>query len=168
MGLALAALCLAAWQQPAEYVGAEEKLPVAVGPQPVAFDHQKHSAAGLKCLDCHRTAERDDQAGFPSTAQCMACHRTVAADSAEVKKLAGYHERKEKVPWVRVYRVRDFVFFSHANHLKAGSECAECHGPVAERSVLQKEVSTNMAMCMQCHRARKASTECALCHQLGQ
>jgi hypothetical protein len=98
----------------------------------------------------------------------MACHRAIRPDAPDVKKLAAFHQRGEKIPWLRVYRVRDFVFFSHANHVKAGAACADCHGPVESRDVLLKEVSTNMASCVNCHRARKASTDCSLCHQLGQ
>jgi hypothetical protein len=158
----------AAAQEPKGYVGAQEKLPFDPGPQPIAFSHKQHAAASLKCLDCHSGAASAEQAGLPSTAKCMACHRAVRPESAEVKKLAAYHQRAEKVPWLRVYRVRDFVFFSHASHAKAGASCSECHGPVETRDVLLKEVSTNMAACMSCHRAKKASTDCSLCHQLGQ
>lgn len=171
--LSVAAVMAFAWapaiaQEQKGYVGAEEKLPADPGPQPLPFSHRAHVVNGMKCLDCHTGAASQDQAGFPATAKCMACHRAIKAESEAVKKLAGFHQRAEKVPWVRVYRVRDFVFFSHANHAKAGAECAECHGPVEQRDVLLKEVSTNMAACVNCHRAKKASTDCSLCHQLGQ
>jgi len=155
-------------QEPKGYIGAAEKLPFDPGPQPILFSHKTHAGASLKCLDCHANAPLQDQAGWPATSKCMACHRTTQAESPEVKKLAVFHQRGEKVPWVRVYRVRDFVFFSHTNHLKTGAQCAECHGPVETRAVLLKEVSTNMAACVNCHRAKKASTDCSLCHQLGQ
>jgi hypothetical protein len=69
---------------------------------------------------------------------------------------------------VRVYQTPDFVFFSHKNHLKAGETCETCHGPVATREVLAKEVSTNMTACMNCHVQRGATTECFFCHELGQ
>lgn len=168
LAAAVAVLCLGVQPPPEGYQGAYEKLPGDPVGQPVAFSHKQHHAAKLQCADCHTTASTADQAGWPTTARCMACHRAIKADSPEVLKLAGYHQNKQKVPWARVYRVRDFVFFSHANHLKAGEDCADCHGPVETRDVLRKEVSTNMAACMQCHRARKASTDCSLCHQLGQ
>lgn len=151
-----------------EYQGAEEKLPQTVAPQPVAFSHKQHAAASLQCADCHPNAATSDNATLPNTAKCMACHRTIKADSPEVAKIAAAHENKQKVPWVRVYRVKDFVFFSHANHLKAGLECNACHGPVETRDVLAKEHGTNMASCVACHRAKQASLDCVLCHQLGQ
>ncbi|PYV37031.1 MAG: hypothetical protein DMG06_29120 [Acidobacteria bacterium] len=154
-------------QKPVVYKGKKEKLPLAVAPQPIAFSHKKHAAVGLACLQCHAGATGKTQAGLPNTEQCMVCHDAMMADRPEVKKLAEAHRRGEKVKWVRVYRVPDFVFFSHASHLKAGEQCASCHGPVDQRDVLAKEISTSMTHCMNCHAARKASNDCSLCHQLG-
>lgn len=154
-------------QQQPVYKEKKEKLPVAVAPQPVAFSHKKHASADMACIDCHVDAAEKDQAGIPNVEQCMTCHEAIQTDSPEIKKLAQAHERNEKVKWVRVYQVPDFVFFSHANHLKAEQECVTCHGPVAQRDVLAKEVSTGMIACMNCHAARKFSNECYLCHQLG-
>ena len=98
----------------------------------------------------------------------MACHQTIKARSREIKKLAAAHSRGEKVPWVRVYRIPDFVFFSHVVHTKSGAKCQDCHGPVEKRDRLAKEVSTSMVACMNCHAAKKAPTGCSICHQLGQ
>jgi hypothetical protein len=89
------------------------------------------------------------------------------AESPEIRQLAEVHKRGERVQWVRVYSVPDYVFFSHASHLKAGEQCITCHGPVEERDVLAKEVSTSMVACMNCHAKRKASNDCVLCHQLS-
>jgi hypothetical protein len=63
--------------------------------------------------------------------------------------------------------VLDIVFFGHREHLAAGEECTTCHGSVETRDVLQKEVSTNMTACLECHRERGAPVHCALCHVLG-
>ena len=98
----------------------------------------------------------------------MLCHRGIGTEYPGVKRLAEVHSQGEKLSWVRVYQVPDFVFFSHGNHVKAGEKCASCHGPVQEREVLAKEVSTSMIYCMNCHGARRVSTECQLCHDLGQ
>jgi hypothetical protein len=84
-----------------------------------------------------------------------------------VKKVAAAGESGEEIPWVPVYRVPDIVFFSHAALLAAGETCATCHGPVETRDVLQKEVSTSMTACLDCHRERGAPVHCALCHVLG-
>ncbi|MBI1941909.1 MAG: cytochrome c3 family protein [Acidobacteria bacterium] len=161
------AAALTSGQQQPVYKAKKEKLPAAVAPQPIAFSHKKHASAEMGCLDCHVDALEDGRAGLPSVEECMACHQSIKTDSPEIMKLAAIRRRNEKVNWVAVYRVPDFVFFSHANHLQAGEECVTCHGPVAQREVLAKEISTNMTACMNCHAARKVSNECYLCHQLG-
>lgn len=161
----LSAVLLA--QQAPRYKGKVEKLPSAVAPQPVAYSHKKHIAQGLRCANCHKDAAQKEQAGFPPTAFCMTCHATIQAESPEIRKLAEFHSRDERVPWVRVYDVPDFVFFGHAIHLKAGEKCVTCHGPVQDRDVLGKEVSTSMVACMNCHAERKVSNDCVFCHQLS-
>jgi hypothetical protein len=97
----------------------------------------------------------------------MTCHQTAKKDSPEIAKLRTAAEKGEHIAWVPVYRVPDFVFFSHAPHNKAGVDCAECHGPVKTRDVLQKEVSTSMNTCRDCHRTRNGPMGCSSCHQLG-
>ncbi len=155
-------------QTPNVYVGKQEKLPIEVAPQPIPFNHKKHTAAGISCLDCHSGAAEKERAGLPNAEQCMLCHAAIAAEHADVKRLAAIHEQGEKLAWVRVYQVPDFVFFSHASHVKAGETCVTCHGPVEQREVLAKEVSTSMTQCMNCHAAKQMSTDCHLCHDLGQ
>lgn len=152
---------------PAVYQGIEEELPREVDPQPVAFDHALHVKAGAECLDCHGGAAKKEVAGIPNVDDCMLCHTAIKTESPEIQRLAEMQAAGERLAWVRVYEVPDFVFFSHVNHVKAGEECATCHGPVGERSVLSKEVSTSMTTCMNCHSDRSFSNECFLCHQLG-
>ena len=145
----------------------EPSLPQAVAPQPVAFSHRLHAEKGLPCEFCHAGAAKDDAAGLPQTETCLTCHRAIKTESPEVAKIRGAAEKGERVAWVPVYRVPDFVFFGHASHVKAGLACAECHGPVATRDVLQKEVSTSMAACVDCHKRLGARQDCAVCHTLG-
>jgi predicted CXXCH cytochrome family protein len=170
-GLFLLWLCVGTvrgQQPPAVYRGQQEKLPVAVAPQPIAFSHKKHFAMRQTCVDCHAGATGEEEPGLPKTDLCMACHETIKTRSREIKKLAAARQRGERLNWVRVYRLPDFVFFSHANHTKAGLKCQECHGPVEKRDVLAKEVSTSMVACMNCHAVKKAPMGCSACHQLGQ
>jgi len=151
----------------ANYQPTPEPLPWAVAPQPLPFSHKQHAEAGLNCRDCHRGAAVADKAGFPSLDKCMSCHRTIAAGSGHVQRLSRLHELKRPVDWVRVYTIPDFVFFSHAKHVGAGLDCQVCHGPVAAREVLEKEVSTGMTGCMECHAQRQARNDCKACHELG-
>lgn len=150
----------------ADYTGAREQLPVAVAAQPVAFSHKIHMDAGARCIDCHSGATTQTRAGIPDSPQCMNCHRAVKRDSPQVAAIRRFSEQRVPIPWVRVYKTPDFVNFSHARHAKFA--CAQCHGPVEQRDVLAKEVSTSMDACMSCHIEHKASTNCSVCHELGQ
>jgi hypothetical protein len=142
---------------------AVEEIPAP--PQPIPFSHKKHVALGVKCLDCHPIRQPGFAAGFPKEATCMGCHLTMKTDSPSIQKLAEFNKAKKPVPWVKVYRVPDYVWFSHeVHHREAKLECAECHGPVAQRDVIAKEKSTSMNACMDCHRQKNASNECDVCH----
>jgi hypothetical protein len=170
LAVALAFLCClpGAAQETTVYKGKEENLPKEVAPQPVPFSHEKHVSQGIKCLDCHAGANKKERAGLPDASQCMLCHQAIKSDSPAIVKLKAAQESGEKIQWVRVYEVPDFVFFSHASHVNGGVACETCHGPVAQRSVLAKEVSTSMTTCMNCHAARKVDNHCHFCHSLGQ
>jgi len=144
----------------------QEKVPASVV-QPIPFSHKRHRAAGLGCLDCHTGAKSQEAAGLPSAQKCIFCHVSIRTDSPSIRQIAAAAKSGEPIHWVRVYRLPDFVFFSHASHARAGVDCANCHGSVGEREVLSAEVSTKMPRCVECHRERRVSTDCALCHQLG-
>ena len=148
--------------------GLQALSPAAKPPvQPIPFSHKQHVVT-VACSVCHATAATAERAGLPAASHCMLCHENVKQDSPAIRKLAGYQKENKPVPWVRVYRVPDFVFFSHAMHLAAKVECAACHGPVEQRAVLVQEVPTTMKACVECHRTRGASIACNLCHELGQ
>jgi hypothetical protein len=149
------------------YKGIKEELPKTVAPQPIPFSHKLHSDAGSECTDCHTGAATQDRAGLPQAGRCMLCHVAVKMESSHIQKLARIRDAQERIRWVRIYTVPDFVFFSHQNHVRAGETCETCHGPVASRDVLAKEVSTSMTTCMSCHAARDVSNECHFCHTLG-
>ena len=149
------------------YESPPENLPRAVDPQPVPFDHKLHMGLRMTCMDCHPGALERERAGLPDRDRCMLCHQSIAKDRAGVQELAAMAPGT-RIRWERVYRVPDFVFFSHSEHASAGLACADCHGPVETRRVLHQELSTNMVACMNCHAERQASNECYLCHDLGQ
>jgi hypothetical protein len=133
--------------------------------QPVPYSHKVHLALGLECKNCHKNPDPGEVMGIPQTPVCMGCHSTVKKDSPAIQKLAGFHESKKPVPWVRVYQVPGYVFFNHRAHLAAkGVTCQTCHGPVAERDVLTKEKDISMGACMDCHQKNNASNSCTFCH----
>jgi hypothetical protein len=133
--------------------------------QPLPFSHKLHVAQGLECKGCHAMPDPGDFATLPKTAFCMGCHSTVKKDSPHIQKLAGFHAESKRVPWAPVYRIPEWVSFSHKKHTSVeGVTCETCHGPVKEREVMRRERDISMAACMDCHRARQASNNCLLCH----
>jgi len=133
--------------------------------QPIPYSHKTHLAMGLKCANCHANPDPGEIMGFPAESKCMACHRSVKTDSPHIQKLTALAKDMKPVPWVRVYQIPGYVFFSHRMHTTAGATCQTCHGPVAERDVMRKEVGISMGDCMDCHRKNKASIDCKFCHE---
>jgi Cytochrome c7 and related cytochrome c/Class III cytochrome C family len=153
--------CLA-WTAAAAGAQPPAKAPRA---QPIPFNHKVHARAGLTCLGCHTMAAPGDLAGLPGASFCMGCHDTIKKDSPAIQTLTAFVGDRKPIPWVRVYKLPGFVYFSHQVHYKeAHVECAVCHGPVAERTVIRQESSTAMAECMKCHDEQKAPNGCDLCH----
>ncbi|MEW5977084.1 MAG: PQQ-binding-like beta-propeller repeat protein [Acidobacteriota bacterium] len=134
--------------------------------QPVSFSHLQHDLLGLECRSCHPGNESGEILTIPGTTECMSCHATIRTESASVRRLARFHQSKQPVPWVRLYRLPGFVFFSHQKHANDGIECATCHGPAGSRDVLWQEKEISMEACVSCHKSRQASVECGLCHDM--
>jgi quinoprotein glucose dehydrogenase len=134
--------------------------------QPVPFSHRQHSQLGVECSVCHPTAETGDVAQIPHSADCMSCHQTIKSKSPSIQKLARFQKEDKSIPWTRVYKLPDFVFFSHRKHANARIECQSCHGPVQSRDVLWQEKDLSMDSCVACHKLRKASVDCNLCHEM--
>ncbi|MSV27552.1 MAG: hypothetical protein EXQ52_02235 [Bryobacterales bacterium] len=135
--------------------------------QPLPFSHKHHaSTLGLACAKCHPVADPGEFAGLPPTATCMECHKAIKTDSPHIQKLTAFHKDGADVPWKRVYRIPDYVFFSHKEHLsRAKANCETCHGPVKESAALRREKEVSMGACMDCHRANQASIACNFCHE---
>ena len=142
-------------------------LPAAEKPpeQPIPYSHKTHATIGLACRDCHSMPGPGKRATFPAEARCMACHTSIKSDSPSIRKLAQYYKEQRPVPWVRVYQIPDYVFFSHQVHLsRDGVSCETCHGPVAQRDVVTKEKGVDMASCMFCHDQYRVPIACNGCH----
>jgi class III cytochrome C family protein/cytochrome c7-like protein len=134
--------------------------------QPLPFSHKAHVSQGLECKECHAMPEPGEKAGLPATAKCMACHVEVKKESAAIQQLAAFHKKQEPIPWKRVYRVPEYVAFSHKAHVvKAHASCETCHGPVRESDAIRKEKATSMSACMDCHKSQGASMACDYCHE---
>ena len=152
-------------------------LPVALtrqGPvQPIFFSHVIHAGSyQIACQYCHAGARRSNAAGVPSVERCMGCHKIVAAEgNPEVKKIHGYWERQEPIPWVRIFKVPEHAQFTHKQHVKAGVQCQTCHGRIEAMERVHAETGQHivndlqnlagmpvpprkltMGWCVECHR----------------
>jgi hypothetical protein len=143
---------------------AQDKAPAAK-PQPIPFSHKLHTQFIPECLECHKLSSDGWTMNYPPEEKCMVCHATIKVESPPIKKLAEYFAQKKPVPWVQVYRVPDYVYFSHRTHTKkAKLDCEICHGPVRERDALTKEKPTSMQACINCHKEKDAPIGCRTCH----
>ena len=140
-------------------------VPQAVKPQPLPFSHKLHTQFLQACQDCHQVSSDGWTMNYPPEEKCMTCHASVKTDSPAIERLAEYAAQKKPVPWVQIYSVPDYVYFSHRTHLnKAKLDCAACHGDVRQREVITKEKPTTMAACISCHKEKRSPTGCRTCH----
>ncbi len=140
-------------------------LPEPAPVQPIAFNHKLHMDQKMGCTNCHQLADKAARSGLPTANLCMACHQAIKADSPEVKKIAQYRDRREPIPWARIYQLPDFVYFNHVRHVQSGIACSVCHGLTGTVPVSRQERNLEMDFCVECHTARHAPTDCATCHQ---
>ncbi len=135
-------------------------------PQPVPFSHKVHAGTNrIGCQMCHAYAARSPVAGIPSMARCFGCHKFVARDNKDVQLVVKTYQEGKVLEWNRVYRVPDHVRFTHERHVAAGLACQTCHGEVQAMDVTRQASPLTMGWCVDCHRQRKAPTDCLTCHK---
>lgn len=144
----LAALALAA------YLGSPEVRETGYAPrQPVEYSHKLHAGdLGIDCRYCHYTVEKSAFAALPPTEVCMNCHVRVKKDSPLLEPVRESHASGRPIPWVRVHRLPDYVYFNHQAHVTAGVSCVSCHGRVDQMIVVRQQEPLSMAWCLDCHR----------------
>jgi len=159
--------------------------------QPIFFNHVIHAGSfQIACQYCHADARRGVSAGVPSVQRCMGCHVIIGAqDNPEIKKIHDYWNRRQPIPWVRVFKVPEFTYFPHKPHIRADVECQRCHGPIermprvgADRlgAFIPNDLANlvrvrpdarplTMGWCINCHRdenakGKHAPLDCVTCH----
>jgi hypothetical protein len=139
--------------------------PVAQVPNaPFNFSHKKH--ADIKqCEFCHETATTGSKASFPVEGKCMVCHAVIKRDSDAIKQLAAIPKDAHITPEKPLYKLPEFVYFSHARHSSANIGCEQCHGMVFERDAVELHMPMRMKACVDCHRAIAAAVTCTSCHE---
>ena len=135
-------------------------------PQPINFPHDKHAGKlNIPCAQCHVYADKARFATVPAMKICVDCHITGGVKSPEIDKLMAYWERQEPVPWVRIHKVKPFVYFSHKRHVKKGIDCSVCHGDMKVVQTVKQVRTLQMGFCVSCHQANSAPLDCWTCHK---
>ncbi|MHA4810151.1 c-type cytochrome [Flavitalea flava] len=154
--------------------------------QPIFYSHKVHAGINqISCLYCHGNAWESKAAAIPSLNVCMNCHAAIndytkgpklfredgteVDGTAEIQKLydhTGYDpktgryntEKAKPVEWVKIHNLPDHVFFSHAQHIRAGKvQCQTCHGPIQEMDEVKQFAELSMGWCINCHRTTKVN-----------
>lgn len=153
--------------------------------QPIFYSHKVHAGINqINCLYCHGNAWESKHAAVPSVNVCMNCHKTVTTyekgpklydrdgkevnGTAEIAKLyeyAGFDPKNanawdpnkaKPIPWVKIHNLPDHVFFSHAQHVRAGNvQCQTCHGEITAMDEVRQVSELSMGWCVNCHRQTK-------------
>lgn len=136
--------------------------------QPIAFNHAKHVQAGVECFGCHESVKESAAAGKPRLETCMLCHETPLGQTAAEEEVRQYSARNEEIPWRRVYKLSEPIFFPHQAHV-VGTEidCKVCHGAIGESTSPPGKALVTFTMddCLDCHRKKGATTDCVACHR---
>jgi hypothetical protein len=132
--------------------------------QPVSFGHKTH--AGVRsCQNCHPSLN-SRTLGIPDLPSCLSCHSKMKADSPELRNLMTVARSKKShdIQWVPVFRIPEFVKFSHDKHMSSSLSCEDCHGPVASEEALVPNTDRKQPSCISCHTSKNVRTDCAFCH----
>ena len=122
--------------------------------QPVEFDHSLHvNQLGMDCRYCHTHVEKSSHSNVPATQTCMNCHTQIKAQSPKLEPVRQSWKSGQPVPWVRIHKAPDYVYFNHAVHVNRGISCVACHGHVNRMQVVWHDKPHSMGWCLECHRA---------------
>ncbi len=141
----------------------------AAVPQPIAFNHRKHTQdLGLNCEFCHKYVRASAHAGLPDAETCSMCHSVPPGSSAEAARVTELITSGDPLQFNKLFRLPSHVFYTHRRHAGIGElECENCHGAIAdtERPPERPLVRVTMEFCMDCHREREQTLDCNACHR---
>ncbi|HMT75869.1 MAG TPA: c-type cytochrome [Chitinophagaceae bacterium] len=150
--------------------------------QPIYYSHKVHAGINqVNCLYCHGGAWESKSATIPSVNVCMNCHKGIQTyekgpklyteegvevnGTAEIMKLyqyAGFDPKNaaawdpskaKPIEWVKIHNLPDHVYFSHAQHTRAGKvQCQSCHGEITAMDEVKQVADLSMGWCVNCHR----------------
>jgi hypothetical protein len=148
--------------------GSELLVNLSLLPGPIPFSHKRHAELKIACVYCHEQALAGERAGFPAASKCMVCHAQTARDAAAIVRLAALAKDTAIKPEKPVYRLPDFVTFSHARHQTKTISCVTCHGEVWASNAIVQLLPMRMKACVDCHKTNHAAVTCTTCHELLQ
>jgi hypothetical protein len=121
--------------------------------QPVPYSHKLHAGnLGMDCYYCHSTVYKSSYAAIPATETCMNCHVRIKPQSARLAKVRDSYASGESIPWIKVHKLPDYVYFNHQAHITAGVSCVSCHGRIDQMEVVKQMQPLSMGWCLDCHR----------------
>ncbi|HEU4576213.1 MAG TPA: c-type cytochrome [Chitinophagaceae bacterium] len=153
--------------------------------QPIFYSHKVHAGINqINCLYCHGGAWESKHATVPSVNICMNCHKAIQEyakgpqlydaegneinGTQEIQKLykaAGFDpshpndwdpSKAQPIEWIKIHNLPDHVFFSHAQHVRAGKvQCQTCHGEITAMDEVKQVSELSMGWCINCHRQTK-------------
>lgn len=121
--------------------------------QPVPFSHRHHAGElGIDCRYCHGNVEAGPQAGLPPTETCMTCHSQIWTNASMLEPVRKSFADNTPIPWTRVAKLPDYVFFRHDIHIAKGVGCESCHGRIDQMALTYRAKAFTMQFCIDCHR----------------
>ena len=154
MALGGAILALSGVTAAFSYYGTQKHFEVGYTPnQPVDYSHKLHAGdMGIDCRYCHVNVEKSQHATVPPTQTCMNCHWKVKTDSVKLLPVRESFATGQPIPWVKVHKLPDYVYFDHSAHVNVGVGCSSCHGRVDQMPKVTQVQPLSMGWCLDCHR----------------
>jgi len=155
--------------EPHQPIAFSHKIHAGVNNIPCTYCHSyvsKSSQAGIpsvmECMGCHKYVKaeydpKDSQRIYKfkgkliNPTDYLYDGRKRINFENEIKKLTGYWERKEPIPWVNYHYIPEHVKFPHKPHIRYGLECKTCHGEVENVDIPKPVVNIKMGWCISCH-----------------
>jgi cytochrome c2 len=153
--------------------------------QPIFYSHRVHAGINqINCMYCHGGAWDSKHAAIPSVNICMNCHKAITEytkgpklydeagneingtnEIAKLYKAAAFDpqhptswdpSKAQPIEWIKIHNLPDHVFFSHAQHVRAGKvQCQTCHGEITAMDEVKQVAELSMGWCINCHRETK-------------
>lgn len=137
--------------------------------QPILFSHNLHvEGQDMDCTECHTQVNRYARASLPDISICIDCHSDPLTETETEEQLLVYTTEEREIPWKKIYKIPDHVYFSHRRHVTLGNiTCEQCHGDVTNltKPFTKPLIPITMDNCMECHEDHSVTNDCLACHR---